>query len=110
MTLQKNSTRVSNAFGDFATDILKALIVNIIIGILGKYAKKWIIPFLIRSRFRITLVLHIFAVKLHIESFDTFLVAFFTLAYKSATKEQKATIRQTVSNALSHYSLSADEK
>lgn len=105
MAFQKKPTKMTNVLGDFLADILKAVIANIIAGILCKYAKKglnWITPFLIKSRFLIALYLHVFALKLHIGSGYTFIVAFFTLAYKSATKEQKVAIRQIMSDAFSH--------
>lgn len=103
MTFQKKSVKMT-ALDDLLADILKAVIVKIIVDILFKYAKKglsWVIPSLKECRFCIFLVIHVFAMKLHIESSSTFIVSFVTFAYKSTTKEQKVAIRQKMLNTLS---------
>jgi hypothetical protein len=99
MTSQKKPTGMTDVLGDFVSGILKDVIAGIIVNILYKHAKKWlkwawVIPFLVKLRLRIALLLHLFALELHIEDFSTFFVSIFVLAYKSATKEQKATFRQ----------------
>lgn len=104
MTIQNNKqsplSRMADVLDDFLPSILKAIIVMLVADIIYKYAKKelrYVLPYLNKFRFSSGFVMHLFATKLKIESSEAFIVAIITLAYKTATDEQKITIRQLLS-------------